>query len=173
MWNKINPYSAWLSLVTVVLLAGCARISDNSSPQPSRLDRITQARVLRVGVAVDAPPFAYLDHQGARQGMDIELVNEIARRLGLEVEWVDAAYNRLPELVRSGKVDAAVGAIAYSEEWDRLADFTQPYYGTGEPEQSDLEQLVIIVPSGETRLEGPVEREHRPASSGGVYSTAG
>ena len=135
-----------------MLLAGCAGPAPTLYHTPSRLDQITQAGVLRVGVAVDAPPFAFLDRQGERQGFDIELVSEIARRMGMEVTWVDMAYEPLPDAVRDGRLDVAIGAIPYSEEWDQQVDFTQPYYGTGEPEQSDLEQHVIIVPPGEKDL---------------------
>ena len=107
---------------------------------------------MRVGVAADVPPFAFIDRQGERQGFDIELMTEIARRMGVEVTWVDAAYEPLRDAVRDGRVDVGIGAIPYSEEWDLQVDFTQPYYDLGQPGPADPGLLYIILPQGEQAL---------------------
>lgn len=138
----------WLA----ALLAACVRPATHTPAPHSRLEQITGAGLIRVGVAADIPPFAFYDHQGERQGFDIVLMNEIARRLGVEVEWVDAAYGPMREAVRDRKVDLAIGAIPYSEEWDRDVDFTRPYYDLGEPGPADPGLLYIILPQGETAL---------------------
>ena len=141
-------YLFWLA----ALLGACVRPAVQTPAPASRLEQITGAGVIRVGVAADVPPFAFYDHQGERQGFDIELMSEIARRLGVEVEWVDAAYEPMREAVRDRKVDLAIGAIPYSEEWDRDVDFTRPYYDLGEPGPADPGLLYIILPQGETAL---------------------
>ena len=119
---------------------------------PSHLQRITQTGVLRVDVAVDVPPFASLDRQGKRQGFDIELMSEIARRMGVALEWTDAAYNQLPELVRSGKVDAATGAIACSIEREQGIELSQPYHQPAQPAPPCRGALCILVPPGQPAL---------------------
>lgn len=134
----------------LVLLAACVR--PQTSPAASRLERITTAGVIRVGVAADVFPFAYLNPQGERQGFDIEIMQEIARRMGVEIAWVDAAYEPLRQAVVNGRVDVAIGAIPYSEEWDRDVDFTQPYYDLGQPGPADPGLLFIILPQGEAAL---------------------
>ena len=141
-------YLFWLA----ALLGACVRPAVQTPAPASRLEQITGAGVIRVGVAADVPPFAFFDHQGERQGFDIVLMNEIARRLGVEVNWVDAAYEPMREAVRDRKVDLAIGAIPYSEEWDRDVDFTRPYYDLGEPGPADPGLLYIILPQGETAL---------------------
>lgn len=135
-----------------VLLAACVRPATPPTPPASHLDQITRSGVLRVAVAADVPPFAFIDRQGQRQGFDIELMQEIARRMGVELAWVDAAYEPLREAVASGRVDVAVGAIPYSEEWDRNVDFTRPYYDLGEPGPEDPGLLFMILPQGEAAL---------------------
>ncbi|OGO34125.1 MAG: hypothetical protein A2W35_14870 [Chloroflexi bacterium RBG_16_57_11] len=134
------------------LLAACTRAAAQASPPPSRLEQITQIRVMRVGVAVDAPPFVYLDRQGERQGFDIDLMGEIARRVGVEVEWVDAAYIRLPEMLRTGKLDAAVGAIACSIEWEEGVEFSLPYHQPAQPAPPGRGTLCILIPPGQPAL---------------------
>jgi ABC-type amino acid transport substrate-binding protein len=136
-----------LLVVMAALLAGCARQQISTPPPASRLEQITQAGMLRVGVAPDAPPFAYLDRQGELQGYDVELAEELARRMGVELAWTQATHSRLAELVQQGKVDAAIGAIPYSEEWEQRVDCTQVYYGSEEEAR-----LCIILPQGEAAL---------------------
>lgn len=162
---KASQYYVSVSLMLVSLLTACTRLASQALPPPSQLEQITQAGVMRVGVAVDVPPFASLDRQGKRQGFDIELMTEIARRMGVEVTWVDAAYEPLREAVRDGRLDVAIGAIPYSKEWDLQVDFTQPYYDLGEPGPEDPGLLLMILPQGEQalaeRLNGIIEQLER------------
>jgi len=46
-------------------------------------------------VAINAtlPPVQYIDEKGNLQGMRIELGNEIAKRLGLEMYWVNVRFD--------------------------------------------------------------------------------
>jgi ABC-type amino acid transport substrate-binding protein len=140
----------------LALLAACARPSAPAvAPTPaSHLDLIRQAGVLRVGISADAPPFAFIDRQGERQGFDIELVSGIARRMGVEIEWAEAAYNRLPELVQSGKVDLAIGGIACSAGWEGQVEFSRPYYQPAQPAPPGRGALCILLPLAEPTLAG-------------------
>lgn len=144
--------SGWLATLLAMLLAACVQPAAQTPAPASRLDRITQAGVMRVAVAADVPPFAFIDRQGQRQGFDIALMNEIARRMGVELAWVDVAYEPLRDAVREGRVDVGIGAIPFSEEWDRQVDFTDPYYDLGEPGPADPGLLYIILPQGEAAL---------------------
>jgi polar amino acid transport system substrate-binding protein len=97
--------------------------------QPSnRLEAIRMAGVIRVGVSADYPPFEYLDTNGNRTGLDIELMEEIAGRMGILLEWVDLPFDDLVSEVRSGKIDAAISAFEYTNERAQQVDFSQPYY---------------------------------------------
>lgn len=98
-----------------------------TQPQ-NHLEEIRHAGVIRVGVSADYPPFEYLDTSGARAGFDIELMNEIAGRLNVNLEWVDVPFNDLIGAVQSKKVDAAISALQRTDERDQLVDFTNPYY---------------------------------------------
>jgi ABC-type amino acid transport substrate-binding protein len=149
---KVRQFPGIASLVLVLLLAGCVQPAAQKPAPVSRLAQITGAGVIRVGVAVDLPPFTFFDRQGERRGFDVELVSEIAQRLGVQVAWVDLAYEPLRAAVRERKVDLGIGAIPYIEEWDRDVDFTQPYYDLGQPGPADPGLLYIILPQGEMAL---------------------
>ena len=56
------------------------------------------------GLSADYPPFEYVDANGNLAGFDVDLVNEIARRMGVEVEFVDMPFDSLVAAVQEGKI---------------------------------------------------------------------
>jgi polar amino acid transport system substrate-binding protein len=121
----MKRFFVFLSLLTLasLLLSACG------AAQPaSHLDKIKQAGTIKVGTSADYPPFEYVDENGNKIGFDIELMEEIAKRLGVKLEWVDMPFDSLIAGVQEGKIDASISAFNYSEERDQVVDFTDPYY---------------------------------------------
>ncbi|MFZ5808516.1 MAG: transporter substrate-binding domain-containing protein [Chloroflexota bacterium] len=114
---------SWIScfLILSFLLAACG------GGGGSHLDKIKQAGVIKVGTSADYPPFEYVDESGNKTGFDIELMEEIGKRLGVKVEWVDMPFDSLIAGVQEGKIDASISAFNYTEERDKVVDFTDPY----------------------------------------------
>lgn len=115
--------TALMVLLILTFLVGCG------PKQPaSHLEAIKQAGVIKVGTSADYPPFEYVDNSGAKTGFDIELMEEIAKRMGVKLEWVDMPFDSLIAAVQEGKIDASISAFNYSEERDQKIDFTDAYY---------------------------------------------
>ncbi len=117
-------------LVSLLVVLGMA-LTACGGTSGSHLDSIKQAGVIKVGTSADYPPFEYIDANGNKTGFDIELMEEVARRLGVKVEWVDMPFDSLIAGVQEGKIDASISAFNYTEERDQVVDFTDAYY-TGE-----------------------------------------
>jgi polar amino acid transport system substrate-binding protein len=83
---------------------------------------------MKVGTSADYPPFESVDASGNKVGFDIELMEEIARRLGVELEWVDMPFDSLIAAVQEGKIDASISAFNYTEERDQAIDFSDAYF---------------------------------------------
>jgi len=115
----------WLSLLIVmsIVLTACA-----SSASGSHLDAIKEAGTIKVGTSADYPPFEYVDASGKKTGFDIELMEEIAKRMDVKLEWIDMPFDSLIAGVQEGKIDASISAFNYTEERDQVVDFTDPYY---------------------------------------------
>ncbi|UXC19792.1 transporter substrate-binding domain-containing protein [Comamonas squillarum] len=75
-----------------------------------RLDAIMQAKVLRVGTPGDYRPFA-MKADGKYAGHDIEVVEAMAKELGVKVEYVDTSWPKLMQDLQDNKFDVAVGGI--------------------------------------------------------------
>lgn len=115
-----------LSLIIIaLLLTGCG-----PKEPANHLEAIKQAGVIRVGTSADYPPFEYVDDSGNKIGFDIELMEEVAKRMDVKLEWVDMPFDSLIAGVQENKIDMAISAFNYSEERDEKVDFTDEYYAT-------------------------------------------
>ncbi|HEY1015346.1 MAG TPA: ABC transporter substrate-binding protein [Herpetosiphonaceae bacterium] len=96
--------------------------------------RATERGVLVAGSDAGFRPFAEVV-DGQWRGYDIELVNEIGRRLGLRVEWRQVGYDALFSAVDAGnpnQVDLLAAGIVLNpgEAW--RASFSRPYFDAGQ-----------------------------------------
>ncbi len=118
-------------IVLVSLLAAMSLVFSACGSQPTtinRLENIKQAGDIKVGTSADYPPFESLDASGNKVGFDIELMTEIAKRLGVKLEWVDMPVYSLIAAVQEGKIDVSISAINYTKERDKTVDFSDAYF---------------------------------------------
>jgi len=116
----------WILVVLVVVLvlslAACAPKATD------KLSEIKEKGKIVACLSADYPPFEYVDANGQLAGFDVDLVNEIAKRMGVKVEFVDMPFDSLVAAVQEGKIDLSASAFNYSEDRDKMVDFTDPYY---------------------------------------------
>ena len=123
---------ALITLLTLLLaLAGCG-------PEDPAWARVQETGVLRVGMDAAYPPFESLDENGQVVGFDVDMAREIGRRLGLEVQFVNIAYDGLYDALVTGQVDVLISALVPAYGTER-ARFSEPYFNAGD---------VLVVPPG-------------------------
>lgn len=99
-------------------------------PAPTTDDwaRVEAAGVLRVGSPLDNAPFNTYNSAWEPDGFDVALMTELAKRLGLKVEFKDIVFGSLLDTLELGRIDAVIAAMAVTDERQQAADFTSPYY---------------------------------------------
>lgn len=88
--------------------------------------------MLRVGMDAAYPPFENVNEQNQIVGFDVDLANEIGRRLGLEVELVNIPYDSLYDSLVTEQVDMLVSALIAAYEYEAKADYSIPYFNAGQ-----------------------------------------
>jgi polar amino acid transport system substrate-binding protein len=83
--------------------------------------------VLQVGSCLDYKPFEFVK-DGDEMGFDVDLTEEIASRLGLEVQWVTANFDTIFAAVDAGQFDMVAAASTITEERLQTVDFSDPYF---------------------------------------------
>ena len=96
---------------------------------------------LRVGSDLAHPPFIDVDSTGRPIGRDVELMEELAARVGMRVDWVRMPFDELFDALEQGKVDALCATLGVTPGRERRFAFTEPYYVT---------RILALVRSGPT-----------------------
>lgn len=86
------------------------------------------AETLTVGAYAANPPWEVKKEDGSFEGFEIDLVNAIAEKLGVDVEFQDLGFQALFAATASGRIDAAISSITITNERLKNQDFTQGYY---------------------------------------------
>ncbi len=86
-------------------------------------------------------PYEYRDG-GEIVGIDAEIADEIASRLGLEAEVADMNFDSIIPAVTSGKADIGIAGMTVTEDRLQNVNFSTPYINAGQaiivPEDSDI-----------------------------------
>jgi polar amino acid transport system substrate-binding protein len=110
-----------LSKITAVLTAGALTMTLAACGGSS-----AGATTLRVGTLSDAPPSIYLEN-GRFTGYDNELLRDIAKREGFEVEFVGTEFSSLLAGVATGKFDIGSSTISSTEARKKTVAFSNGY----------------------------------------------
>ncbi len=113
-------------LFIVVLLA--LAITACAKEPANRLEAVQQAGKIVVGTSADYEPWEYMDDNDDFAGADMDIMREIASRMGVEVEFQDLGFDALVTAVKEGKVDAAIAAMAATDERKESVAFSKVYY---------------------------------------------
>lgn len=115
-------------LVITLLLTGCSNRDD-------KLIMATEASF--------APYEYYSD--GEIKGIDVDIMREVAKRLGKELKIKDVAFDSIIAEVKTGKSDVGAAGISYTEERAKQVDFSIQY----------IESNQVIVVKKNSNINGP------------------
>ena len=82
--------------------------------------------VLTMGTNATFPPYEYKDGDDV-VGIDAEIAQALADKLGLKVKIVDMDFDSLIASVQSGKIDMSLAGMTVTEERKQNVDFTDSY----------------------------------------------
>jgi len=94
------------------------------------LDRIMANKKLVVATDAEYPPQSLQEPDGTFVGFDIDVATELAKRLGVEVEFITPAWDIITAGKWGGRWDASVGSMTPTEKRAEVLDFPAVYYYT-------------------------------------------
>jgi ABC-type amino acid transport substrate-binding protein len=109
--------------IAVLLAAALAPAQAETS-----LQTLTQG-VLRIGTYFVNPPFEFVS-DGKKVGFEVDLVNEIARRLELRPVFVDTQWEVMLQQMQDGRYDCIVGGITITPTRSQTLAWSDPYVTT-------------------------------------------
>jgi ABC-type amino acid transport substrate-binding protein len=113
-----------LMVAAATLLAAPAAMAQDT------LAKVKQTGTLIIGNGGAYPPFEFVEN-GNLVGFDIDLGNEIARRLGVKAQWEKFDFNGLIPALQSKRVDILATAMTRTPEREQRMKFSVSYYDSG------------------------------------------
>lgn len=93
----------------------------------SALDQVKQAGVLRIGTEGTYAPFTFHDPSGALVGFDVEIAEQVAKRIGVKAQFVEAPWDGLIAGVDANRYDVVVNEVGITPPRQAKYDFSEPY----------------------------------------------
>jgi polar amino acid transport system substrate-binding protein len=119
-WQSILAAGAALAWASAPIAADAGEV----------LDRVTSNGVMVMSTDPEYPPQSSLNEQNEFEGFDIDVGREIARRLGVEIEFVTPSWDVLTAGNWAGRWDVSVGSMTPTEARREVLDFPAIYYYT-------------------------------------------
>jgi polar amino acid transport system substrate-binding protein len=130
--------------------AASAAPSESVAPSPiagGLLEKVMKAGKLVVSTDPNYAPQSFQNPDGTFEGFDIDVANEIGKRLGVKVEFVTPDWDVITAGGWSGRFDMSVGSMTVTSERQKVLDFSPPYYYTPA-------QMTASEASGITTIDG-------------------
>lgn len=141
IWKKTAAALLAFALTTAALTAcggeasgiaadttAAADIASAETSDGGELEKVKAAGKLVIGIEGTYPPFTYHNDDGSLAGLDVELGTALAEKLGVEVEFQEAAWDSLLIGIDSGRFDTVINSVSITDERAEKYDFSDPYY---------------------------------------------
>ena len=116
-------------LRAAVTIAGLCAITIVHA-EDSRLDEVIKRGALRACTPGDYKPFSLAKADGTFEGIDVDLIQSMAKSLGVEAKFVKTSWPKLMDDFVE-KCDIGVGGISVTLDRQKRAFFTSPYMVNG------------------------------------------
>ncbi|MDF2630457.1 MAG: extracellular solute-binding protein family 3 [Symbiobacteriaceae bacterium] len=114
-------------LLSLMLLATALAACGGAKTSGSTIDQIKKDGVLRIGTSPDYPPFESLDDKNNVIGFDIDIMTEVATKLGVKLEIVQMGFDNLIPALNAKKFEVMAAGVSVDEDRKKAVDFTRPY----------------------------------------------
>lgn len=125
--------------LTASLFAGCGTSKENLNSLAS----VKKSGKLLIGLEDSYPPMEFRDSKNNLVGFDIDLGNDVAKKLGVKAEYVMTDFNGIILALNASKFDMIVAAMSITDKRKEAIDFSVPYVTGGQ---------IIAVKSGDTSI---------------------
>ncbi len=112
-----------LALAIVVCFAACGgkTETDESTQAPAE-----EKQVLTMATNAEFPPYEYKEGDGYK-GIDVEIAEAIAAKLGMELKIEDIAFDSIIPGVQTGKYDMGMAGLTVTDERLEKVNFSDSY----------------------------------------------
>ncbi|HJV17435.1 MAG TPA: amino acid ABC transporter substrate-binding protein [Bacillales bacterium] len=135
MKKKLTAIFALLLTFMVVLSAcGTSNNTDNNKNKEKKqtakndlLEKVKDDGKILIGTEGTYPPFTFHDSNGKLTGFDVEIANEVAKRLGVKAEYKETQWDAMFAGLDAKRFDMIANEVGIRPDRQEKYDFSSPY----------------------------------------------
>ena len=112
---------------TLGLATACALLAAGGAQAQTALDDILKAKEIKIAIPTDFPPYGFVGTDLKPQGLDIDMGNYIAAKLGVKAELVPVTSANRIAYLQTRKADLVISTLGKNPEREKVIDFTAAY----------------------------------------------
>ena len=124
VWKKIAAMA--MAIGMVASLAACGNTSSKQEGDDNGLKTVESGK-LHMSTNAQFPPYEMTTDDGGFEGIDVEVAQAIAEKLGLELVVDDMGFDAALTAVQTGQSDIAMAGITVTPEREEVMDFSDSY----------------------------------------------
>lgn len=122
-----------LAAMMTISVVGCSSSKDegDKGEVTDKLQQIKDAGVLKIGTSAEYSPYEFhkvVDGEDKIVGFDDFMVQEMAKDMGVKVEYTDMDFDGLLGALQADKVDIVLAGMTPNEKRKKSVDFSEIYY---------------------------------------------
>ncbi|MEC0230257.1 transporter substrate-binding domain-containing protein [Paenibacillus alba] len=125
----------------VIALTGCASKQSPSSStvntatntpaattaSSNLLETIKKNGKIRIGLMGTYAPYNFLNDKKEVDGFDADVAKQVAKRIGVQAEFITGEFSGLIEGLQKDKYDALISQVTITDDRKKTMDFSTPY----------------------------------------------
>ncbi|MBU2287404.1 MAG: transporter substrate-binding domain-containing protein [Gammaproteobacteria bacterium] len=116
-----------LSVHRIACLLAAGLLATGAAQAQSALDNIMKSKTIKIAIPTDYPPYGSVDTSMKPQGLDVDMAELIAKKMGVKVDLVPVtSANRIPYL-QTKKADLVISTLGKNAEREKVIDFSAAY----------------------------------------------
>lgn len=116
-----------LKKIIIAILSGAALFGATAAVAQSALDTVMKTKLIKIAIPTDFPPYGFVGTDLKPQGLDIDMANYIAAKLGTKVELVPVTSANRIAYLQTKKADLVISTLGKNPEREKVIDFTAAY----------------------------------------------
>jgi polar amino acid transport system substrate-binding protein len=114
------------ALLASLVALGTLSLSPVAQAQ-SALEGIEKARLIKIAIPTDFPPYGFVGTDLKPQGLDVDMANYIGSKMGVKVELVPVTSANRIAYLQTRKADLVISTLGKNPEREKVIDFTFAY----------------------------------------------
>ena len=143
--------------VVAILAAG---LTPNQGACGPTFDKVMKSASVRLGLPYNIVPQGFLDAHGHWTGFEVDFGTELAKHMNVKLEKVKVTEDTWPNMLRTGRIDAAICRVRHTRSLEAEFDFSVAYF---------FDTRKILVPKGTVKKAQDLKGQKLAAVQGTAF----